>query len=171
MYEWSQCAYATSFISSHAAGLAHLHSQTPRLLHKNFKTANVLVDENFIAKVADAGLRNFLGRVDIAGPSTQVTADEIFLAPEYYSSTFLCSIQLLTHYSLSVYAYGIYKCRVREFRQFSEKSDVFSFGVFLLELLSGKEATEPSPETSQNLVEWVSLPVVITLDYAVMFMF
>jgi hypothetical protein len=58
-------------------------------LHKNFKTANVLVDENFIAKVADAGLRNFLGRVDIAGPSTQVTADEIFLAPEYYSSTFL----------------------------------------------------------------------------------
>ncbi|XP_061970073.1 probable serine/threonine-protein kinase PIX13 isoform X2 [Populus nigra] len=109
-----------------AKGLAHLHSQTPRLLHKNFKTANVLVDENFIAKVADAGLRNFLGRVDIAGPSTQVTADEIFLAPE-----------------------------VREFRQFSEKSDVFSFGVFLLELLSGKEATEPSPETSQNLVEWV----------------
>ncbi|KAJ6334121.1 hypothetical protein OIU78_011096 [Salix suchowensis] len=110
-----------------AKGLAHLHSLTPRLLHKNFKTANVLVDENFIAKVADAGLRNFLGRGDIAGPSTQVTADEIFLAPE-----------------------------VREFRRFSEKSDVFSFGVFLLELLCGKEATEPSPETSQNLVEWVS---------------
>ncbi|KAF9688350.1 hypothetical protein SADUNF_Sadunf02G0188400 [Salix dunnii] len=109
-----------------AKGLAHLHSLTPRLVHKNFKTANVLVDQNFIAKVADAGLRNFLGRGDIAGPSTQVTADEIFLAPE-----------------------------VREFRRFSEKSDVFSFGVFLLELLCGKEATEPSPETSQNLVEWV----------------
>jgi hypothetical protein len=45
------------------------------------------VDENFIAKVADAGLRNFLGKVDIAGPSTQVTSDEIFLAPEYYSVT------------------------------------------------------------------------------------
>jgi hypothetical protein len=56
-------------------------------VHKNFKTANVLVDENFIAKVADAGLRNFLGKVDIAGPSTQVTSDEIFLAPEYYSVT------------------------------------------------------------------------------------
>ena len=164
MCEWSQSACATSFISSHATGLAHLHSLSPRLVHKNFKTANVLVDENFIAKVADAGLRNFLGRVDIAGPSTQVTADEIFLAPEYYSST--CSIQLLTHYSLSVYTYGIYKCRVREFRQFSEKSDVFSFGVFLLELLTGKEATEPSPETSQNLVEWVSLTVFIALDYA-----
>lgn len=47
-------------------------------------------------------------------------------------------------------------CRVREFRQFSEKSDAYSFGVFLLELLSGKEATEsPHPNTNQNLVESV----------------
>ncbi|MCI09184.1 kinase-like protein, partial [Trifolium medium] len=65
-----------------AKGLAHLHSLSPRLVHKNFKTSNVLVDENFISKVADAGLRNFLGRVDIAGSSSQVASDEIFLAPE-----------------------------------------------------------------------------------------
>lgn len=52
-------------------------------MHKDFKTANVLVDEDLLAKVADAGIRNFLGRVDIAGPSSQVTADEMFLAPEY----------------------------------------------------------------------------------------
>ncbi|XP_061336847.1 putative serine/threonine-protein kinase [Gastrolobium bilobum] len=110
-----------------AKGLAHLHSLSPRLVHKDFKTANVLVDENFIAKVADAGLRNFFGRDEIAGPSSQVASDEIFLAPE-----------------------------VREFRQFSEKSDVYSFGVFLLELLSGKEAAEsPSSDSYQNLVEWV----------------
>lgn len=64
------------------AGLAHLHTLSPRLVHKDFKTDNVLVDENFIAKVADAGLRNFLGRVDIAGSSSQVAADEIFLSPE-----------------------------------------------------------------------------------------
>ncbi|CAN0924833.1 Probable receptor-like protein kinase At1g30570 [Linum grandiflorum] len=87
-----------------AKGLDYLHSLRPRLVHKNFETANVLVDENFIAKVADAGLRNFLGRVESAGPSSQVTDDEIFLAPE-----------------------------VREFRRFSEKSDVYSFGVFLVE--------------------------------------
>ncbi|XP_030539554.1 putative serine/threonine-protein kinase isoform X1 [Rhodamnia argentea] len=110
-----------------AKGLAHLHSLTPRLIHKDFKTANVLVDENFIPKVADAGLRNFLGRADIAGPSSDVTADDIFLSPE-----------------------------VKEFRRFSDKSDVYSFGVFLLELLSGREATEtPSPESSQSLVEWL----------------
>ncbi|KAL6533557.1 hypothetical protein OROMI_027669 [Orobanche minor] len=109
-----------------AKGLAHLHSLSPRLIHKDFKTANVLVDENFIAKVADAGLRNFLGRFDNTGPSSQVAADEIFLAPE-----------------------------VTEFRRFSDKSDVYSFGVFLLELVTGQEARDlPSCDVGQNLVDW-----------------
>lgn len=110
-----------------AKGLAHLHSLSPRLIHKDFKTANVLVDENFIAKVADAGLRNFLGRFEVAGPSSQVAADEIFLAPE-----------------------------VREFRRFSEKSDAYSFGIFLLELVSGREAMDLlSSDLNVNIVEWV----------------
>ncbi|KAL6509130.1 hypothetical protein OROGR_022440 [Orobanche gracilis] len=110
-----------------AKGLAHLHSLGPRLIHKDFKTANVLVDENFIAKVADAGLRNFLGGFDNAGPSSQVADDEIFLAPE-----------------------------VTEFRRFSDKSDVYSFGVFLLELVTGQEARDLlSSDVDQNLVDWV----------------
>ncbi|KAI8018510.1 Nodulation receptor kinase [Camellia lanceoleosa] len=110
-----------------AKGLAHLHSLSPRLVHKDFKTTNVLVDENFIPKVADAGVRNFLGRVEVAGPSSLVAADEIFLAPE-----------------------------VKEFRRFSEKSDVYSFGIFLLELVSGREAMDLlSSDFNQNLVEWV----------------
>ncbi|KAD6118760.1 hypothetical protein E3N88_10031 [Mikania micrantha] len=112
-----------------AKGLAHLHSLSPRLAHKDFKTANVLVDENFIAKVADAGVRNFLGRVDSAGPSSQTIIDEIFLAPE-----------------------------VLEFKRFSEKSDVYIFGVFLVELVSGQEAVELlSSNSNQNLVEWVQI--------------
>ncbi|KAL7190152.1 hypothetical protein ACSBR2_022432 [Camellia fascicularis] len=110
-----------------AKGLAHLHSLSPRLVHKDFKTTNVLVDENFIPKVADAGVRNFLGRVEVVGPSSLVAADEIFLAPE-----------------------------VKEFRRFSEKSDVYSFGIFLLELVSGREAMDLlSSDFNQNLVEWV----------------
>ncbi|KAJ8546476.1 hypothetical protein K7X08_019059 [Anisodus acutangulus] len=114
-------------VSIHLYGLAHLHSLSPRLIHKDFKTANVLVDENFIAKVADAGLRNFLGRFEVAGPSSQVAADEIFLAPE-----------------------------VREFRRFSEKSDAYSFGIFLLELVSGREAMDLlSSDLNVNIVEWV----------------
>lgn len=121
-----------------AKGLAHLHSLSPRLVHKDFKTANVLVDENFIAKVADAGLHHFLGRVELAGPSSKITADEIFLAPE-----------------------------VREFRGFSEKSDVYSFGVFLLELVSGRDASElASSGTSENLVEWI-MKVQNSEDYSI----
>ncbi|CAM8985136.1 hypothetical protein QQ045_006330 [Rhodiola kirilowii] len=110
-----------------AKGLAHLHSLSPRLIHKNFKTANVLVDENFIAKVADAGLRNFLGRTaEIAGPSSQVAADEIFMGPE-----------------------------VKEFRRYSDKGDVYSYGVFLLELVTGQEASGLVSGSDQNFVEWV----------------
>ncbi|KAJ4961481.1 hypothetical protein NE237_021391 [Protea cynaroides] len=109
-----------------AKGLAHLHSLSPRLVHKDFKTANVLVDENFIAKVADAGLRRLLGGADVAGPSSRMMVDDIFLAPE-----------------------------VKEFGRFSEKSDVYSFGVFMLELVSGREADQSLPSGSdQNLVEW-----------------
>ncbi|XP_042390719.1 wall-associated receptor kinase-like 4 isoform X3 [Zingiber officinale] len=43
-----------------AKGLTHLHSLAPPLVHKNFKTSNILVDENFIAKVADAGILKLL---------------------------------------------------------------------------------------------------------------
>ncbi|KAL5718680.1 hypothetical protein ACHQM5_011557 [Ranunculus cassubicifolius] len=108
-----------------AKGLAHLHSMRPPMVHKNFKTANVLVDENFIAKVADAGIRNFLGRAD-ASSSSQTPFDDVFLAPE-----------------------------VKEFGRFSDKSDVYSFGVFLLELVSGREATQSgSSTTTKSLVEW-----------------
>lgn len=47
-------------------------------------------------------------------------------------------------------------CRVREFRRFSEKSDAYSFGIFLLELVSGHEAMDLlSSELNVNIVEWV----------------
>ncbi|KAF5179868.1 Nodulation receptor kinase [Thalictrum thalictroides] len=111
-----------------AKGLAHLHLMSPPLVHKDFKTANVLVDENFIAKVADAGIRNLLGKVDVGGPSRQPIAEDIFLAPE-----------------------------VKEFGRFSDRSDIYSYGVFLLELVSGREAMDThSSESDRSLVEWVA---------------
>lgn len=49
-------------------------------------------------------------------------------------------------------------CRVREFGRFSEKSDVYSFGVFLLELVSGQEATDLLCSSRDgNIVEWVGI--------------
>ncbi|KAJ4823476.1 hypothetical protein Tsubulata_034637 [Turnera subulata] len=52
-----------------AKGLSHLHRLNPPLVHKNFKTANVMVDENFIVKVADAGISKLLENIEEAGPS------------------------------------------------------------------------------------------------------
>ncbi|KAK8959449.1 putative leucine-rich repeat receptor-like serine/threonine-protein kinase [Platanthera guangdongensis] len=93
-----------------AKGLAHLHSLSPPLIHRNFKTSNVLVDENFIAKVADAGLVQLLERMDGAG-SSQASVNDIFQDPQ-------------------VEQMGV---------QPSESSDAYSFGVFLLELITGRE--------------------------------
>ncbi|XP_059632699.1 probable serine/threonine-protein kinase PBL3 isoform X2 [Cornus florida] len=50
-----------------AKGLCHLHSQRSPIVHGNFKTANVLVDGSFNAKVADAGVSRLLQRVEDAG--------------------------------------------------------------------------------------------------------
>lgn len=64
-----------------SAGLYHLHSLRPPLVHKNFKTANVLVDENFIAKVADSGVSKLLEKIEEAGPS-RMSDVNVFWDPE-----------------------------------------------------------------------------------------
>ncbi|CAA6660073.1 unnamed protein product [Spirodela intermedia] len=108
-----------------AKGLAYLHSLNPPVVHMDFKTANVLVDENYIPKVADVGLQNFLRRNDGAGPS-QTKAENLFLDPG-----------------------------VCESRSFTDKSDVYSFGVFLLELVSGTEASQLQfTGSNQGITEW-----------------
>lgn len=66
------------------AGLCHLHGLKPPLVHRNFKTANVLVDENFIAKVADAGVWKLLQRIEEGGPSCTASVT-VFQDPEYES--------------------------------------------------------------------------------------
>lgn len=130
---------------------------SPRLIHKNFKTSNVLVDENFIAKVADAGLYNVMGRTDISESSSRATADEIFLAPEYSFQNFLLFPSALQFLFYCILLTSVLFSRVKEFRQFSEKSDVYSFGIFLLELVSGQKATDaPVSDPNYTLVDWVS---------------
>nr|GMC97519.1 serine/threonine-protein kinase-like protein ACR4 [Ipomoea batatas] len=59
---------------NHLYGLCHLHGQCPPVVHRNFKTGNVLVDENFIAKVADARISRLLKEIshDAAGPSHSI---------------------------------------------------------------------------------------------------
>ncbi|CAO2181801.1 unnamed protein product [Urochloa humidicola] len=106
-----------------AKGLNHLHTLVPPLIHRDFKTSNVLVDENFIAKVSDAGIDRLLRGFEGAAPSN----GSVYQDPE-----------------------------VRSLAQLSESCDVYSFGVFLLELITGREAAGLiPPESKESFVHWV----------------
>ncbi|KAA3474364.1 proline-rich receptor-like protein kinase PERK4 [Gossypium australe] len=109
----------------------HLHGNTipspfpfghPRIIHRDIKSANILLDNNFEAMVADFGLAK-LSTDNYTHVSTRVMGTFGYLAPEYASSGKL-----------------------------TDRSDVFSFGVMLLELITGKQPIDISMDDS--LVDW-----------------
>eukprot|EP00253_Pinus_taeda_P001632 PITA_01632 len=115
-----------------ARGLEYLHeATTPRVLHRDFKSSNILLDSKWRAKVADFGTAKTITSVDLNGqPSSPAKLLGTFgyFAPEY---------AMMGRASL--------------------KSDVFSFGVVLLELISGRRPIDMSlPQGQQSLVIWAS---------------
>ncbi|XP_050943149.1 proline-rich receptor-like protein kinase PERK4 isoform X2 [Cucumis melo] len=108
-----------------AKGLAYLHEDChPKIIHRDIKSANILIDANFEAMVADFGLAK-LSTDNHTHVSTRVMGTFGYLAPEYASSGKL-----------------------------TEKSDVFSFGVMLLELITGKRPVDPTHTMDDSLVDW-----------------
>uniref|UniRef100_A0A0D6QTN4 Protein kinase domain-containing protein n=1 Tax=Araucaria cunninghamii TaxID=56994 RepID=A0A0D6QTN4_ARACU len=112
-----------------AQGLEYLHvSCTPKIIHRDVKSANILLDANLNAKLADFGLSRVTIDRDASHITTTVKGTAGYLDPEY------CNTQMLT-----------------------EKSDVYSFGVVLLEIICGRRPINFSlSEEEMNLVRWVT---------------
>ncbi|MCE3050900.1 Proline-rich receptor-like protein kinase perk9, partial [Datura stramonium] len=109
-----------------ARGIAYLHEDCcPRVIHRDIKSSNILLDNNFDARVADFGLAK-LAQDAKSHVTTRVMGTFGYMAPEYASSGKL-----------------------------TEKSDVYSFGVVLLELITGRKPVDASqPLGEESLVEW-----------------
>jgi hypothetical protein len=105
----------------------HHHHQClghPRIIHRDIKAANILLDNNFEAMVADFGLAKLTTDTN-THVSTRVMGTFGYLAPEYASSGKL-----------------------------TDRSDVFSFGVMLLELITGRRPIDTANVMEDSLVDW-----------------
>ncbi|KAK9677863.1 hypothetical protein RND81_11G172300 [Saponaria officinalis] len=109
-----------------AKGLAYLHEGLePKVVHRDVKSSNILLDKNWNAKVSDFGLAKLLGS-EASYVTTRVMGTFGYVSPEYASTGML-----------------------------SEGSDVYSFGVLLMELITGKCPVDYSkPPGEMNLVDW-----------------
>eukprot|EP01018_Ginkgo_biloba_P017736 Gb_19951 [translate_table: standard] len=114
-----------------AQALHYLHDFcVPRVLHRDIKPSNILLDNNLNAYLSDFGLARLLEASETHA-TTDVAGTFGYVAPEYAMT-----------------------CRV------SDKADVYSYGVVLLELLSGKKSLDPSFSSygnGFNIVAWACM--------------
>lgn len=111
-----------------ARGLLYLHEQCdPKIIHRDVKAANILLDDCCEAIVGDFGLAKLLDHRD-SHVTTAVRGTVGHIAPEYLSTG-----------------------------QSSEKTDVFGFGILLLELITGQRALEFGKAANQKgaMLDWV----------------
>ncbi|KAJ0966889.1 hypothetical protein J5N97_023806 [Dioscorea zingiberensis] len=128
--KWKRCKLNWSSRSGiclgAAKGLAFLHEEIkPHIVHRDIKASNILLDRNFVPKIGDFGLAKLFPD-NVTHLSTRIAGTMGYLAPEYAM-----------------------------LGQLTKKADVYSFGVFILEILSGRSSSKGTQsETDQSLLEW-----------------
>ncbi|EPS71815.1 hypothetical protein M569_02943, partial [Genlisea aurea] len=114
-----------------AKGLTYLHDcLEPKVVHRDVKSSNILLDRQWNAKVSDFGLAKLLGS-EKSYITTRVMGTFGYVAPEYASTGML-----------------------------NERSDVYSFGILLMEIITGRNPVDYSrPPGEVNLVDWLKTMV------------
>ncbi|KAH0871372.1 hypothetical protein HID58_078394 [Brassica napus] len=111
-----------------AQGLEYLHHGCrPPIVHRDVKTANILLNDNLEAKIADFGLSKVFPEDDLSHVVTAVMGTPGYVDPEYYNTFKL-----------------------------NEKSDVYSFGIVLLEIITGRRSIMKTDDGDKmNVVHYV----------------
>ncbi|GLT56410.1 hypothetical protein SLA2020_294530 [Shorea laevis] len=110
-----------------AQGLAYLHHDcVPPIVHRDIKANNILIGLEFEPYIADFGLAKLVDDGDFAHSTNTVAGSYGYIAPEY-------------GYMMKI----------------TEKSDVYSYGVVVLEVLTGKQPIDPTSPDGLHVVDWV----------------
>ncbi|XP_073315387.1 probable serine/threonine-protein kinase At1g01540 isoform X1 [Primulina huaijiensis] len=114
-----------------AKGLTYLHEGLePKVVHRDIKSGNILLDKQWNAKVSDFGLAKLIGSEN-SYITTRVMGTFGYVAPEYASTGVL-----------------------------NERSDVYSFGVLLMEVITGRSPVDyRRPQGEVNLIDWLKAMV------------
>ncbi|MCO5597442.1 hypothetical protein L7F22_051520 [Adiantum nelumboides] len=112
-----------------AKGLEYLHEKAPHsVIHRDIRSSNILLFDDYLAKISDFNLSNQAPDMAARLQSTRVLGTFGYYAPEYAMTG-----------------------------QLTYKSDIYSFGVVLLELLSGRKPVDHTlPRGEQSLVTWAT---------------
>ncbi|KAI3843077.1 hypothetical protein MKX03_018332 [Papaver bracteatum] len=110
-----------------AQGLSYLHHDcVTHIVHRDIKANNILIGLEFEPYIADFGLSKLVDDGDYARSSNTVAGSYGYISPEYGYS-----------------------------RKITEKSDVYSYGVVVMEVLTGKQPIDPTIPDGLHLVDWV----------------